>query len=133
MIILHVYQVQMTMADGSYELINVNASVVDHNYFYKEAYEDDFKAIWKSLLGLEIASKSISDSENSELFKYSPYKSLNGEQQNASYDILKKLSLIKNGLYRSMIQINSCAGTVKTILAVYLIKLLTGITINKNV
>lgn len=47
----------MTMADGSYELINVNASVVDHNYFYKEAYEDDFKAIWKSLLGLEIASK----------------------------------------------------------------------------
>lgn len=93
----------MTMADGSYELINVNASVVDHNYFYKEAYEDDFKAIWKSLLGLEIASKSISDSENLELFKYSPYKSLNGEQQNASYDILKKLSLIKNGLYRSMI------------------------------
>lgn len=34
-------------ADGKRKLINGNAGVVDHNYFYKEAYEDDFKAIWQ--------------------------------------------------------------------------------------
>lgn len=30
-------------SEGSRELVNGNAGVVNHNYFYKEAYEDDFK------------------------------------------------------------------------------------------
>ncbi len=130
---LESYLIKYMSADGSHELINGNAGVVDHNYFYKEAYEDDFREIWKSLLGLGIVSKSITDIENSELFKYSPYKSLNEEQQNVAYDILKKLSSIKNGSFQSMIKITGGAGTGKTILAVYLIKLLTDITNNKKV
>lgn len=77
-------------SEGSRELVNGNAGVVNHNYFYKEAYEDDFKDIWQILLKRGIVKKSLLDIENSELFKFSPYKTLNYEQQNATYEILKK-------------------------------------------
>ena len=120
-------------ADGSKKLINGNAGVVDHDYFYKEAYEDDFLGIWDKLLKLEIVKKSISDIENSELFKYSPYKSLNDEQQKAAFYIIKKLSDIYNASKQSLIQVFGGAGTGKTILAVYIVKLLTDLCNNRKV
>ena len=70
---LEAFLIKYVSADGSKKLINGNAGVVDHNYFYKEAYEDDFKEIWSVLIEKGIVSKSITDIENSELFKYSPY------------------------------------------------------------
>ncbi len=130
---LESYLIKYMSADKTHVLTNGNAGVVNHNYFYKDAYEDDFKEIWDKLLELDIVSSSIADIENSELFKYSPYKSLNEEQQNAAYDILKKLSNIKNGSYKSLIKVVGGAGTGKTILAVFLVKLLTDINHNKRI
>ena len=114
-------------------LKNVLPGIVDHNYFYKEAYEDDFKEIWNHLLELGIVHRSLADIENSELFKYSPYKSLTEEQQAAAYGIIKRISEINNASDKSIIEIKGGAGTGKSILAVYLIKLLYEIQANKEV
>lgn len=119
-------------SEGSRELVNGNAGVVNHNYFYKEAYGDDFKDIWQILLKRGIVKKSLLDIENSELFKFSPYKTLNYEQQNATYEILKKIYTINCATKKSMIQVIGGAGTGKTILAVYLVKLLVDINRNKK-
>ena len=120
-------------AEGSKELINGNAGIVNHNYFYKEAYEDDFKDIWQILIKCGIVKKGLLDIENSELFKFSPFKTLTHEQQNATYEILKRLYMINNATKETMIQVIGGAGTGKTILAVYLVKLLVDINSNKKV
>ncbi len=119
-------------ADQSKKLLNGNSGVLNHNYFYKELYEDDFKYIWQELINLKIVKHSISEIESSELFKYSPYKALNTEQAKALYDILKSLSDINNASYQNRIIIKGGAGTGKTILAVFLMKLLVDINNNKT-
>ena len=130
---LESYLIKYMSADASKELINGNAGVAEHNYFYKEAYEDDFKEIWKDLKERGIVNQSIIDIENSELYKYSPYKSLNKEQLKAAYDILNSLYDINNASAQSIIEVNGGAGTGKTILAVYLVKLLVDINRKKKI
>ena len=120
-------------AEGTRKLINGNVGVVDHNYFYKEAYEEDFKEIWSILVEKGIVKKSIVSIENTELFKYSPYKSLNYEQEKAAYEILQNIYKMNNASKKSLMQIDGGAGTGKTILAVYLIKLLVDIKNHKEV
>ena len=130
---LESFLIKYMSADKSKTLINGNAGVVEHNYFYREAYEDDFKEIWRLLLEKGIVSQSISDIENSELFKYSPFKSLNYEQEKSAYEIIKYLTQVNNASNESMIIVKGGAGTGKTILAVYLIKLLMDIESGKHI
>ncbi len=130
---LESFLIKYMSAEGTRKLTNGNAGVLDHAYFYREAYEDDFKEIWQRLISLEIVRHSLIDVENSSLFKYSPFKSLSAEQQAASYEILKKICEIDNASAQSIVEIIGGAGTGKTILAVYLIKLLTDIRNNREV
>jgi len=130
---LESFLIKCMSADGTRKLINGNAGVSDHNYFYKSAYEEEFKGIWHDLVQRGIASRSIADIENSELFKYSPYKTLNKEQEKTAYEILQDLCDANNGAAKSMVEVKGGAGTGKTILAVYIIKLLKDISANKNV
>jgi len=130
---LEAYLIKYIGAEGSKSLTNVNPGIVNHDYFYKEAYEEDFREVWKALTNLGIVSASITDVENSELFKYSPYKSLSNDQQTIAYEIIEKLCHINDATKQSLIEITGSAGTGKTILAVYLVKLLKDITDNRKV
>lgn len=107
-------------ADGSYKLLNGNAGLAEHNYYQKDFYYEMFKDIWKNLRLQEVVTKDILDIDNSDLFKYSPYKSLSSDQHQA---IQKYLKIIL-GAERSTVFVEGSAGTGKTVLAVYLIKLL---------
>lgn len=129
---LESFLIKYMSADGSKTLTNGNAGVVEHNYFYKEAYEDDFMEIWNALIKNKVVSKSLADIENSKLFKYSPYKSLNYEQQKAIHEILKYLSKENNASIQSIVKVSGGAGTGKTILAIYLFKLLVDIGNKKS-
>lgn len=84
--------IQYLTADGTYELQNGNYGLVNHNYYQQDLYKRLFKEIWSKLLEKKIATKSLSEIENSEIFKYSPYKSLNEDQYNSVLQILEGLT-----------------------------------------
>ena len=107
-------------SEGTYELQNGNPGLINHNYYQQDLYKNLFKGIWTKLIENKIVSKSLEEIENSQLFKYSPYKSLNEDQYNSVLEILNALS-VKDS---SKIFVKGSAGTGKTILATYLIKLL---------
>lgn len=107
--------------DGQYKLINGNIGLANHNYYQKkEVYWDIFTSIWDKLRAEGISKHSIEHINNSDLFKYSPYKSLNKEQKEGLLTILKSL-LNKDA---KTILVEGGAGTGKTILATFLFKLL---------
>ncbi len=114
--------IQYITAEGTFKLQNGNYGLVNHNYYQQDIYKNLFKEVWNKLVEKKIVTKSLIEIENSELFKYSPYKSLNEDQYNSVLEILDGLTS-KNS---NRIFISGSAGTGKTILATYLMKLLTS-------
>lgn len=112
--------IQYILADGIYELQNGNGGLTRHNYFQQDLYRNIFGEIWRQLLKKKVASKSLEEIENTALFKYSPYKSLNADQYNSVMEIIE--ALISGE--KKTIFVSGSAGTGKTILAAYLLKLL---------
>jgi DUF2075 family protein/DNA replication protein DnaC len=108
-------------SDGRYKLQNANAGLVDHNYYQRSQYKHLFQQVWRFLLSENYAKNPLQRIDNSDLFKYSPYKALTSDQHESVLQILKTLNLPgKQTLF-----VEGGAGTGKTILAVYLIKLLS--------
>ncbi len=107
--------------DGQYKLLNGNIGLANHNYYQKNVvYWDIFTSIWEKLRSEGIASHSIDYINNSDLFKYSPYKTLTTEQRSGLLVIIK--NLLRND-FKTVI-VEGGAGTGKTILAIFLFKLL---------
>lgn len=106
---------------GQYKLINGNVGLANHNYYQKkEVYWDIFKSIWDKLRAEGVSKHSIDYIDNSDLFKYSPYKTLTSEQRSGLLVILNNLL---NDEYKNFV-VEGGAGTGKTILAIFLFKLL---------
>jgi DNA replication protein DnaC len=114
--------IQYITAEGTYSLQNGNYGLINHNYYQQDLYKNLFKEVWNKLIERKIVTKSLTEIENSELFKYSPYKALNEDQYNSVLEILDGLTTKKS----NRIFISGSAGTGKTILATYLIKLLNS-------
>lgn len=114
--------IQYIFAEDIYDLQNGNYGLVNHNYYQQYLYKDLFKEVWSKLKEKNIVNKKLEDIENSELFKYSPYKSLNEAQYNSVLEILEGLGKKDS----NRIFVKGSAGTGKTILATYLIKLLNS-------
>ncbi len=109
-------------ADGKFKLQNLNSGLQNHNYYQKDTYEKIFRDLWKHLKKEHLAVFDIQQIENSDLFKYSPYKSLTTDQYFTVDLILDDLA--RNFDQKTTTIVNGGAGTGKTVLAVYLIKLL---------
>jgi hypothetical protein len=112
--------IKYMVGDGTFKLLNGNAGIVDHNYYQKAQYYDLFKNIWKNLKLKNVVTKDILEINNSDLFKYSPYKSLSIDQHRAVQEFLNILLNSDS----STTFVEGSAGTGKTIIAIYLIKLL---------
>ena len=109
-------------ADGRYRLTNKNDGMTDTNYFSKAQYAGMFNDLWEELRRLELAEHTIDEIEESEVFKYSPYKGLTPDQRVA---LDKILEAIEGGLDDAKpIVVEGMPGTGKTILAIYLLKAL---------
>lgn len=124
---LESYLIKHMAADGKYKLLNGNNGIQDHDYYERSVYEDKFRIIWNKLRKLGVVSRSIEDIENSELYKYSPYKSLGSEQFHTEMEILQALEQYRHSENGARIIVTGGAGTGKTILAIYLIKLFADI------
>ena len=119
--------INLFTGDGKKTVLNANHGIVDADYYQRDSYREIFNEIFESLRSsYGLFSQSKPDIENSDLYKYSPFKQLNEEQENVvtslSERIISSLSDQNSPLQELIIQ--GGAGTGKTILAVYLIKLI---------
>lgn len=106
--------------DGQYKLLNANVGLTNHNFYEKDYYWDLFKSLWATLKKEGIAKHSLEYINNSDLFKYSPYKSLSADQRKGLLMVVK--NLLSDDL--KTIIIEGGAGTGKTILTIFVFKLL---------
>ncbi|MFT6815712.1 MAG: DUF2075 family protein/predicted GIY-YIG superfamily endonuclease [Sphingobacteriales bacterium] len=109
--------------DNNFQLLNGNLGLANHNYYQKkEVYWDIFNSVWDQLRSEGITKHSIEHIDNSDLFKYSPYKSLTNEQSHGLFQILQNIQSGTNG--NTIVE--GGAGTGKTILAIFLFKILSS-------
>lgn len=107
-------------AEGSFVMQNRNDGIREHNYYQRAEYQAKCEIIWKELIEKKLVQKEIYEIENSDLFKYSPYKSLTEEQ----HLFVKKLVRdIERDVAKTYV-VEGAPGTGKTILATYLMKYL---------
>ncbi len=108
-------------ADGRFALLNGNLGLADHNYYEKEqVYAGMFRELWDKLRAQGIAEHSLEHLDNSDLFKYSPYKSLSFDQRQGLLGIMYSLLDDKT----QTLIFEGGAGTGKSVLAIFLFKLL---------
>lgn len=106
--------------DGKYKLLNGNLGLANHTYFQKNEYWDIFSSLWDILRSEGICQHSIEHINNSDLFKYSPYKSLKQDQRKG---LMMMMEYLLSDSYSNVIM-EGGAGTGKTILAIFLFKIL---------
>ena len=116
--------IKLFAADDKFKVLNSNLGVSDADYFERSAYAKSFESLFEQLIEAGWLTKSIPDLINSNLFKYSPFKSLTHEQAQAVKGIFEKLIQAKKQEQGSKVVIEGMPGTGKTIVAIYLIKLL---------
>ncbi len=121
---LEAFLIKYMSADGKYTLQNGNAGLANFDYYSRKEYEDEFLKIWEKLRELNLVKQGIKDIQNSDEYKYSPYKTLTKDQEEVLGTILYIINgYLKRGIETSVL-VEGGAGTGKTILAVYLLKLL---------
>ncbi len=113
--------IQYIVADELFQVTNKNSGIADKQYYQKKEYDEKFEALWRKLQREKLVKHSLEEIENSDLFKYSPYKELNDSQRQAVEDILNK---INEGTVNRVV-VNGMPGSGKTIVAVYLMKYLS--------
>jgi DUF2075 family protein/predicted GIY-YIG superfamily endonuclease len=124
---LESHLIRYLAADEKYEVLNGNHGISDADYFERERYREKFDEIFDQLLAEGVLTRSIPDIVNSNLFKYSPFKALNTDQAAAVEEILDHLFQRWSSPSSSPLVIQGDPGTGKTIVAIYLVKLLADI------
>lgn len=119
---LESFLIRYMSADGKFVLQNGNNGLRDHEYYERSSYEKEFLAIWKKLRSLGLVRSTIEEIGNSELFKYSPYKTLGDEQARSLREIVRAFTEREGNGKDLTVIVRGGAGTGKTILAVYLMK-----------
>ena len=112
--------IEFLIADEKYILTNKNKGFANKDYYKRPYYDNLFPVLWEQLRDKKIATKHFDQIQNSDLFKYSPYKALNESQFNAVEAIIKYIE--KD--YERPIIVEGMPGSGKTIVAVYLFKYL---------
>jgi DUF2075 family protein/predicted GIY-YIG superfamily endonuclease len=119
--------IRLFSGDEKYTVINANAGLVDYEYFDRASYQRTFDRIFDELRSEGMFTRSITEIENSDLFKLSPFKALNDDQAAAVDDILDGLFADMAAGRKSLSVVQGEPGTGKTIVAIYLLKLLSDI------
>ncbi|GAA5144598.1 hypothetical protein GCM10025768_00550 [Microbacterium pseudoresistens] len=114
--------------DGRYELLNGNDGLTDAQYYDRALYRESFRDVFEALRAEGLFSRSIPQIENSDLFKLSPFKALNDDQAIAITDVIEGLLAdMEDADRRSTLVVQGSPGTGKTIIAIFLMKLLADI------
>ncbi|WP_336510686.1 DNA/RNA helicase domain-containing protein [Microbacterium luteum] len=124
---LESHLIRWLAGDGQFSVMNGNEGIIDARYYEREVYRESFRGIFEQLRVEGIFQRSIPEIENSDLFKLSPFKVLTPEQAIAVEDIVEGLlGDLETGVPSSSV-IEGHPGTGKTIVAIFLMKLLADI------
>lgn len=119
-------------ADGAYQVLNRNHGITDADYYDRESYRQSFDELFDELLKEGMLTRSIPDIVNSNLFKFSPFKALNTDQAVAVESVLELFfEDLQSGGGRTLV-VQGDPGTGKTIVAIYLMKLLLDIAASES-
>ncbi|WP_166823982.1 DUF2075 domain-containing protein [Brevibacterium limosum] len=125
---LESFLIRMFHGDASREVLNLNAGITDADYYDRETYNKTFHQIFDELRTQEnLFKRTIPQIINSDLFKLSPFKALNHDQAIAVDDILEGyFADLETGVDNTVV-VEGVPGTGKTVVAIYLLKLLEDI------
>ncbi|TGD36461.1 DUF2075 domain-containing protein [Brevibacterium aurantiacum] len=125
---LESFLIRMFHGDGSRQVLNLNAGITDAEYYDREKYNKTFRQIFEELRTQEeLFQRTIPQIVNSDLFKLSPFKALNHDQASAVNDIFEGFfSDLESGVDNSVV-VEGNPGTGKTVIAIYMLKLLEDI------
>lgn len=124
---LEAYLIRMLAGDGSYRVLNRNDGITEADYYDRGHYRESFLEVFDQLKRDGVFTRTIPEIENSDLFKLSPFKALTPDQAIAVEDILEGLfEDLKSG-EKSTTVIQGEPGTGKTVVAIYMLKLLVDI------
>lgn len=121
--------VRLLAGDGHFTVLNRNHGIVDADYYRRGEYRERFDEIVEGLRGLGLFQQTAREIENSDLFKLSPFKALNADQEQVIQSYLVELlrNLKSGSPSRAVVQ--GDPGTGKTIVGVYLMKLLKDLAV----
>jgi DUF2075 family protein len=124
---LESYLIRLLAGDGKYRVLNRNDGITDADYFGRADYRTAFNAIFEELRTSGVLTRPVREIENSDLFKLSPFKALTPDQAIAIEDILEGLFDDLESGAPSQIVVHGDPGTGKTVVGIYLMKLLSDI------
>lgn len=114
-------------ADDKFILQNANGGQSKlHNYYQRSLYNDIFKDIWNQLNGIGLVNHTLFEVENSDIFKFSPYKQLTKDQYSIVEQLLDIYSKSIQGDQRVDVVINGGAGTGKSLIAIYFLNIIAN-------
>jgi len=124
---LEAYLIGMFSGDGGSRVLNRNAGLINADYYDRARYRAAFDDIFEALRREGLFARTRVEIVNSDLFKLSPFKALTDEQAAAVEEIveglLEDIALGESGT----IVIQGVPGTGKTVVGIYLVKLLADI------
>lgn len=124
---LESYLIRMLAGDGAYRVLNRNEGIKDTNYYQREVYRESFWNIFHQLARDGVFTRDVREIENSDLFKLSPFKALTEDQAASVEEIIEGfLTDIERGIENTIV-IQGDPGTGKTVVAIYMVKLLVDI------
>jgi DUF2075 family protein len=124
---LESYLIRMLAGDGQYQVLNRNDGIVEADYFDRATYRKTFDDVFERLRADGVFTRTVPEIVNSDLFKLSPFKALTTDQASAVEDILEGLFAdLKAGVGNTIV-VQGDPGTGKTVIAIFLLKLLRDI------
>jgi DUF2075 family protein len=126
---LESYLINLSSGDDGNRTLNRNDGQVNRNYYNRSFYQARFHEIFEDLHARGIFTKSRIEIENSEMFKYSPFKALNEDQLSVVSDVMDGLADdLRHPVDGNQVAVvQGDPGTGKTIVATFLVKLLADL------
>ena len=124
---LESYLIRLLAGDGTFRVLNRNDGITESDYYDRDRYRESFREVFEQLRADGVFTRSIPEIENSDLFKLSPFKALTQDQAVAVEGIVEGLLEDLQSDVSSTVVIQGSPGTGKTVIAIYLLKLLMDI------
>ncbi|CAQ02854.1 DNA/RNA helicase domain-containing protein [Clavibacter sepedonicus] len=119
--------INLFSGDGAYTVLNRNIGITNADYYDRVTYTAEFERVFEKLRSEGLFQRSIAEIENDDLFKLSPFKALSPDQEVALEQVLESLVTDRQAGKESTTVIQGEPGTGKTVVGIYLLKLIADI------